>query len=189
MSTTTTTTTTMEAAPHASPSHTDSTSTLATTTTATTTTTTTPTTTTTTTSIPPTSTPPMARPSTTRVRFDAECVLIPDVLPSKRPRMLTKSYSLPLWRRRDRDRDDEEQRVIRVALPRWVPCAFVCVHSFARSFVHSPFVSYRSCVPSKGDSLCLSFFVATPSPLLVCALQLPPPLSSYHPTLPAIAMS
>ncbi|KAF8642870.1 hypothetical protein AX16_009376 [Volvariella volvacea WC 439] len=34
------------------------------------------------------------------VRFDQECVLIPDPQPSKRARMLTKSYSLPLWKKR-----------------------------------------------------------------------------------------
>ncbi|KAJ7751928.1 hypothetical protein DFH07DRAFT_960760 [Mycena maculata] len=58
-------------------------------------------------------TPPPS--STTRVRFDAECVLIPDVpWGGKRPRMLTKSYSLPLWRKHR----EEEQRVLKVALPR-----------------------------------------------------------------------
>lgn len=43
------------------------------------------------------------------VRFDAECVLIPDSEPwSKRPRLLTKSYSLPLWRRKAQQLSDSE---------------------------------------------------------------------------------
>jgi hypothetical protein len=53
------------------------------------------------------------------VRFDAECVLIPDLgagAGSKRPRMVTKSYSLPLWKKSSK----EEDVVLKVALPRWV---------------------------------------------------------------------
>ncbi|KAJ7606019.1 hypothetical protein FB45DRAFT_941556 [Roridomyces roridus] len=63
--------------------------------------------------------PPSPLPTpTTRVRFDAECVLIPDAPAAKhRPRLVTKSYSLPLWRRRANSEDDGEQRVIKVALP------------------------------------------------------------------------
>ncbi|KAF8873085.1 hypothetical protein BD779DRAFT_1571188 [Infundibulicybe gibba] len=35
------------------------------------------------------------------VRFDSECVLIPESQrPSRRPRMVTKSYSLPLWKKK-----------------------------------------------------------------------------------------
>ena len=35
------------------------------------------------------------------VRFEEQCVLIPDPAPSSRlPRLVTKSYSLPLWRRK-----------------------------------------------------------------------------------------
>ncbi|KAJ6569072.1 hypothetical protein B0H19DRAFT_1256746 [Mycena capillaripes] len=77
----------------------------------------------------PATTPTM--PAAARVRFDAECVLIPDMQGSgggsKRPRMVTKSYSLPLWRKpssnkegRGREDDEEEQAhvVLKVALPR-----------------------------------------------------------------------
>ncbi|KAJ7596579.1 hypothetical protein C8J56DRAFT_709895, partial [Mycena floridula] len=34
------------------------------------------------------------------VRFDQECILIPQSLPNKRSIMVTKSYSLPMWKRR-----------------------------------------------------------------------------------------
>lgn len=35
------------------------------------------------------------------VRFDDECVLIPDPPPQSRmPRLIKRSYSLPIWRRR-----------------------------------------------------------------------------------------
>ncbi|KAF9007878.1 hypothetical protein BDQ17DRAFT_1350153 [Cyathus striatus] len=42
------------------------------------------------------------------VRFDNECVLIPDTHRTKSPRMLTKSYSLPLWKRRNTPSSDTE---------------------------------------------------------------------------------
>ncbi|TFK38735.1 hypothetical protein BDQ12DRAFT_665976 [Crucibulum laeve] len=42
------------------------------------------------------------------VRFDSECVLIPDHSRSKRPRVLTKSYSLPLWKRKAQQTSDSE---------------------------------------------------------------------------------
>ncbi|KAJ6505571.1 hypothetical protein C8R45DRAFT_973142 [Mycena sanguinolenta] len=56
-----------------------------------------------------------------RVRFDAECILIPELgysYGTKRPRMVTKSYSLPLWKRGGRDGKEEEEVVSKVALPR-----------------------------------------------------------------------
>ncbi|KAJ7806699.1 hypothetical protein B0H14DRAFT_2875207, partial [Mycena olivaceomarginata] len=65
---------------------------------------------------PTPTTPTTAKPA--RVRFDAECVLIPDLgggAGSKRPRMVTKSYSLPLWKKSSK----EEDVVLKVALPRW----------------------------------------------------------------------
>ncbi|KAF8193494.1 hypothetical protein K438DRAFT_1969398 [Mycena galopus ATCC 62051] len=54
-----------------------------------------------------------------RVRFDAECVLIPELgsFNPKRPRMVTKSYSLPLWKKNTRDEEDEQHVVLKVALP------------------------------------------------------------------------
>ncbi|KAJ7088401.1 hypothetical protein B0H15DRAFT_289918 [Mycena belliarum] len=55
---------------------------------------------------------------TTRVRFDAECILIPDTPHAKRPRLLTKSYSLPLWRKGRAHREEDEAHVVlKVALP------------------------------------------------------------------------
>ena len=49
------------------------------------------------------------------VRFDTECVLIPDAQPAgKLPFVLTKSYSLPLWRKDD---DEEPRLVIKVPIP------------------------------------------------------------------------
>ncbi|KAF8129429.1 hypothetical protein K438DRAFT_874883 [Mycena galopus ATCC 62051] len=58
--------------------------------------------------------------SAARVRFDAECVLIPELgsFNPKRPRMVTKSYSLPLWKKNTRDEEDEQHVVLKVALPR-----------------------------------------------------------------------
>ncbi|KAI0825281.1 hypothetical protein BC628DRAFT_1320272 [Trametes gibbosa] len=63
-----------------------------------------------------------------RVRFDHECILIPDPLPNSRlPRLVTKSYSLPLplWRRKQREpsvvsdsEDDAEDHVVfKVSVP------------------------------------------------------------------------
>jgi len=34
------------------------------------------------------------------VRFDNECVLIPEYTSQRGPRVVTRSYSLPLWKRR-----------------------------------------------------------------------------------------
>ncbi|KAJ7025028.1 hypothetical protein C8F04DRAFT_1191827 [Mycena alexandri] len=82
------------------------------------------------TSPPPTSSPifAMERP-TARVRFDASCILIPESSSllfagggSKRPRMVTKSYSLPLWKKQKRGEDTEDGEesahvVLKVALP------------------------------------------------------------------------
>ncbi|KAI0638920.1 hypothetical protein C8Q77DRAFT_1078386 [Trametes polyzona] len=40
-------------------------------------------------------------PVSPKVRFDEDCVLIPDPVPTSRlPRLVTKSYSLPLWKRK-----------------------------------------------------------------------------------------
>ncbi|KAJ7057873.1 hypothetical protein C8F01DRAFT_1151389 [Mycena amicta] len=63
-------------------------------------------------------TTPTTATRTARVRFDAECILIPDtLLAAKRPKLSTKSYSLPLWRK-GRDREEEESHVVlKVNLP------------------------------------------------------------------------
>ncbi|KAF8174149.1 hypothetical protein K438DRAFT_1980437 [Mycena galopus ATCC 62051] len=78
-----------------------------------------------------------------RVRFEAECVLIPELgsFNPKRPRMVTKSYSLPLWKKNTRDEEDEQHVVLKVALPRWVmPSFFVLVFIFVSGFLFPPFL-------------------------------------------------
>jgi hypothetical protein len=65
------------------------------------------------------------------VRFDSECVLIPEsVLCYKRPKVFTKSYSLPLWKRKaplstgvsdaELGANEENQLVLKVPVPRYV---------------------------------------------------------------------
>ncbi|GAW02473.1 hypothetical protein LENED_004131 [Lentinula edodes] len=54
------------------------------------------------------------------VRFDDECVLIPELQPIKRPIIITKSYTLPLWRRKTSDDELSEEPsspVLRVPFP------------------------------------------------------------------------
>lgn len=41
------------------------------------------------------------------VRFDKQCVLIPQTPKQKRPMVVTRSYTLPLWKRRGRQSDFE----------------------------------------------------------------------------------
>ncbi|KAJ7232452.1 hypothetical protein B0H12DRAFT_1239649 [Mycena haematopus] len=84
-----------------------------------------------------------------RVRFDAECIVIPELgsYGSKRPRMVTKSYSLPLWKK-GRDEDDEQAHVVlKVALPRSVSFLAFLHWSFRFSsslyFGHSGHCSLR----------------------------------------------
>ncbi|KAJ7744209.1 hypothetical protein B0H16DRAFT_996075 [Mycena metata] len=74
---------------------------------------------------------PESHPAAARVRFDASCTLIPESTllfglngGSKRPRMVTKSYSLPLWKKQKRGEDVEDGAesggahvVLKVALP------------------------------------------------------------------------
>lgn len=59
------------------------------------------------------------------VRFDNECVLIPD--PAKKPKMVTKSYTLPLWKKKvqhassvseELDAHEDNHLVLKVPLPR-----------------------------------------------------------------------
>ncbi|KAJ3749025.1 hypothetical protein DFH05DRAFT_629237 [Lentinula detonsa] len=55
------------------------------------------------------------------VRFDDECVLIPELRPLKRPIIITKSYSLPLWTRRkpsdDEPAEEPSSPVLKVPFP------------------------------------------------------------------------
>ncbi|KAF9259189.1 hypothetical protein L218DRAFT_1080018 [Marasmius fiardii PR-910] len=43
------------------------------------------------------------------VRFDSECVLIPELHKSKKPLMVTKSYAIPLWKRRATSGESSEE--------------------------------------------------------------------------------
>ncbi|PCH33174.1 hypothetical protein WOLCODRAFT_159880 [Wolfiporia cocos MD-104 SS10] len=63
-----------------------------------------------------------------RVRFDVECVLIPDPVPvSRRPKLVTRSYNVPLWRKRGQepstvsdselDPREDEHVVFKVSVP------------------------------------------------------------------------
>jgi len=65
------------------------------------------------------------------VRFDNECVLIPEYSSQRGPRVVTRSYSLPLWKRRgaptsetdaihdlSSNSPEETHVVIRVPIPR-----------------------------------------------------------------------
>lgn len=60
------------------------------------------------------------------VRFNDECILIPESRP-RRPRLLSKSYSLPLWKKKpqssasDSDPDDGSNAGFKVPMPRSVP--------------------------------------------------------------------
>ena len=71
------------------------------------------------------------------VRFDNECVLIPESpsIKNKRPMILTKSYSLPLWKKRastsnvalsDTELDEDVQVVLKVPVPRYIYFALGC---------------------------------------------------------------
>ena len=68
------------------------------------------------------------------VQFDDTCVLIPDpVVQSRIPRLIKKSYSLPLWRKRSPSHEaegpgqlasspeDKSGMSITVSVPRFVP--------------------------------------------------------------------
>ncbi|KAF8626458.1 hypothetical protein AX15_004863 [Amanita polypyramis BW_CC] len=113
------------------------------------------------------------------VRFDNECVLIPQQI-RKRSRVTTRSYSLPLWKRRSQlavDSDspeaaspssptvastvpDESHIVLKVPLP-----------SFIKRRPHSP---ARSCSPSASSRVSLS----------PCLVQRSPSSSPASPTSP-----
>ena len=70
-----------------------------------------------------------------RVHFDDTCVLIPDPVQSRMPRLIKKSYSLPIWRKRSNSNPpadivetttapaitaEERGKVITVSVPRSV---------------------------------------------------------------------
>lgn len=60
------------------------------------------------------------------VRFDNECVLIPDLQRIKRPILITKSYSLPIWKRRSEEQLAEEAPALKVAFPT-LKCVSFCL--------------------------------------------------------------
>ncbi|KAI0761644.1 hypothetical protein BD413DRAFT_237668 [Trametes elegans] len=96
-------------------------------------------------SLPDTDDPP----PTPKVRFDEDCVLIPDPVPHSRlPRLVTKSYSLPLWKRKNSsllsEDEDEPQApgaddhvVFKVSVPSLTTKA----RSPSRDAAHRPLVS------------------------------------------------
>ncbi|KAI0735749.1 hypothetical protein C8Q76DRAFT_612087 [Earliella scabrosa] len=92
-------------------------------------------------------------PPTPKVRFDQECVLIPDPLPmSRMPRLVTKSYSLPLWKRKrspsvvseSEDEPLEDHVVFKVS----VPSIVTKTRSPSRDAASRPLVS---CLVHSGD--------------------------------------
>ncbi|KAI8983316.1 hypothetical protein BD414DRAFT_490555 [Trametes punicea] len=101
-------------------------------------------------------------PVTPKVRFDHECVLIPDPVPTSRlPRLVTKSYSLPLWKRKQReppvtsDSEDElndDHVVFKVSVPS---------------------LSIKPRSPSRGDT--------AHKPLMSCLVHSPEPASASGP--------
>jgi hypothetical protein len=88
-------------------------------------------------------TPPEAEAPPRLVRFDDECVLIPDAVPtSRRPRIVTKSYSLPLWKRRvtgpasDPEDHGDEEASEKIVLSIPVPtCVSLNPHSLQSSLI------------------------------------------------------
>lgn len=85
-----------------------------------------------------------------RVRFEADCVLIPDPSPvSRMPRLVTKSYAVPLWRKRNQsqepfslsDSETETRDDGHVVLKVSVPSIAIRTRSPSRSeLVHQPLV-------------------------------------------------
>ncbi|KAF8144416.1 hypothetical protein K438DRAFT_1992874 [Mycena galopus ATCC 62051] len=120
-----------------------------------------------------------------RVRFDAECVRIPELgsFNPKRPRIVTKSYSLPLWKN-TRDKEDEQHVVLKAAVSRWVmPSSFVLVFGFGFGFVSGLwFPPPLRAAPLPG-LLFLSARAPRPAPPFVCLTRMTPPL--MHGAMPA----
>ncbi|KAH9927423.1 uncharacterized protein BXZ73DRAFT_90706 [Epithele typhae] len=91
----------------------------------------------------PTSPPAADEPTAPKVRFDQECVLIPDPSPvSRLPRFVTKSYSLPLWKRkRDPSVDSEDDLPEdHVTFKVSVPSITTKARSPSRDSPHTPLV-------------------------------------------------
>ncbi|KAJ3485814.1 hypothetical protein NLI96_g4679 [Meripilus lineatus] len=87
-----------------------------------------------------------------KVRFDDQCILIPDpVIHSRMPRLVKKSYSLPLWRRRSSPTSspplgegngtpaspEENHLIFTLPVPR-----FVDSHNPSSETIHSFHLSY-----------------------------------------------
>lgn len=78
-----------------------------------------------------------------RVRFDEQCVLIPDpVTPSRMPRFLRKSYTLPLWKRKAQEPHydvesemfpkEDEQFASKASVPRFIARPWLSVQGLMR---------------------------------------------------------
>ena len=69
------------------------------------------------------------------VRFDAQCVVIPEPQRSRRTRLVTKTYSLPLWKRRSSlsGPHPDPDLVLRVPLPRSVTLPSISLYHLIAS--------------------------------------------------------
>ena len=92
-------------------------------------------------------------PRSPKVRFDHDCVVIPDPTPTSRlPRLVTKSYSLPLWKRkRDPSQVSEPENeaaedhvVFKVSVPRSVSARHHLVCSRNRPRIPSPSLQHHN---------------------------------------------
>jgi len=81
------------------------------------------------------------------VRFDAQCVVIPELPPrSRRTRLVTKTYSVPLWKRRGSlsgpqpaspDPDEDDHVILKLPLPRCVQNTVQLSYDLIVYFWHS----------------------------------------------------
>ncbi|KAI0358896.1 hypothetical protein OH77DRAFT_1420389 [Trametes cingulata] len=132
-------------------------------------------------------------PATPKVRFDQDCVLIPDPLPTSRlPRLVTKSYSLPLWKRKQRepsvvsDSEDDPAAEDHVVFKVSVPSLTTKARSPSRSeSAHRPLVPclVHSPDPSTANASSSSLS-SSPRPTRPRGASLPQPVQSDAVTVP-----
>ncbi|KAI0367470.1 hypothetical protein BV20DRAFT_1000390 [Pilatotrama ljubarskyi] len=133
-------------------------------------------------------------PPTPKVRFDQDCILIPDPLPTPRlPRLVTKSYSLPLWKRKQReqsvlsDSDDDPSPDDHVVFKLSVPSLTTRLRSPSRADSAAPrplvpcIVHPAHPPPATASSSSLS---SSPRPTRPRGASLPQPLQSDAVTVP-----
>ena len=130
-------------------------------------------------------------PRSPKVRFDHDCVVIPDPVPSSRlPRLVTKSYTLPLWKRKrdpsqfseSEDEPSEDHVVFKVSVPRSVYSPFPSLAQLTLPPV--PFIlppaSQPKPAPLPANHLNLLSFLASST-----RTPRPPPLPHAGPALGA----